>query len=889
MSQTNIIDDDAETDYDQLKSFTGADRRELDVGGDDHDLGDMESERQAPIEAVAKNVVQRYDERSKAIREFMANAHTATIQRCRIELLRQTDLSRSDVSEMGVRETIETAKTETDYEPQIRVVYRRNPEEETLKIEDNGIGVSKDTAYAIRDIGLSGWHMDGSTNGMFGQGTMSGFLLSGLYGEFHMTTYSILDDANYRVAWKLTDLNQLPGGRDDYGTEFVFPTFCDEAKDIRVRDKVQDYAEGMIIPVVYEEYDERGKQSPSSDDYMPTYIEDLYSDDAPTVSFENDAVRAVWSTDSSGKTWCGYQPIDRNTSGFGRRYGKMPSSWDMRVKVEDGSIVEVPDDADDSLVGKVPVSKSRYEHIDDDQKDRFVVQSEVPDGSIIAPSPTDDRDRFEKKHVDEFVDWVSAKLYENFKSQVADLLDNMDEFEEIADLSERDRQLLLRGISEFGPSYGSSAADTWQDTLENEIGVRPSESYCEKLDEMNQRLSIVPRPIPDHVKPRRKTDRDDEKVWKIVSETADADVYIGQSLTSRRKVELAHELDENNRVVAVDASDYDKWQDMFGWKLIKNLPSRDFENKLDVDLDDDFLDEWDPAHGADVDDSGSSSTSGNTYDDERAKKRRVKVRKGSGGSNMKSVRGKKLLKRFSDNDTKDTVKLGWKDRRDTLLLFKQTEGHGVTAGYQWARADDDIAYATVPNYVYDYLIQADRAYSVESYKQEIRETSFDFDWSAGARTSEQLADMDERDVLLITADKPFDRFEEYGLESEIRSEIEDLLGHNIDSLAYVDKEDIEEVSLAFSNKGLIDIGDGPTIVTFGTGTPYNVRADYEINPPTLFYDNVVPDLDRDHDLWGRIKTNMYDDRMIEMLKTIQDNGGFPTEDSDDGGDDGAPQ
>jgi hypothetical protein len=56
----------------------------------------------------------------------------------------------------------------------------------------------------------------------------------------------------------------------------------------------------------------------------------------------------------------------------------------------------------------------------------------------------------------------------------------------------------------------------------------------------------------------------------IVRAGDEGDVYMAKSLTSDKKVRLAWALDDNNVIVVVD--NYDEYEDILGWKKLKNLP-----------------------------------------------------------------------------------------------------------------------------------------------------------------------------------------------------------------------------------------------------------------------------------------------------------------------------
>jgi len=99
--------------------------------------------------------------------------------------------------------------------------------------------------------------------------------------------------------------------------------------------------------------------------------------------FENEYIKMVWSPatpESSWRanvsTWCGYQSIERNTPGRGKKTYTMPGHFDVRIKDESGPITAFDDDG---VTG-------HYSPNDDDL-------DESMDGQRHAEALCDERDR----------------------------------------------------------------------------------------------------------------------------------------------------------------------------------------------------------------------------------------------------------------------------------------------------------------------------------------------------------------------------------------------------------------------------------------------------------------------------------------------------------------
>ena len=861
----------------ELKSVHGHETRDIDVGGDDHDLSDMDSERQAPIEHVADNVVRRYDENRSFIREYMANAHTACIQAAKYMIRENGDEDQVQMND--VREVLAHAKDEYGYHPSVQVQYNQNDESDwTFRIEDNGIGVTRDTAPAIRDIGLSGWHDDGSTNGQFGQGTMSGFLACGPYGEFHMYTNSRNSSDNYRVAWKLTTLDQLPGERDGYGTTFEWPTFVDEATDIDVFQAVREYAEGMIVPVLYEEYDSDGDLT-LEEDFIPSHIEDRYADDSPIVTFEDQFARVVWSPDSPEgwssniKTWCGYQPINRNDGKYStlNKSHDMPSAFDARVKVENGCIIEVNGSTDHDLVGMVPISDQKYNNMPEKKRSGFVKRSDIPDDAEVlrAPEPTDDRDRFESKHVDAFFERYSRKLQSELKDRVSEIIEDLDGFEEIGTLDESEKSLFFTGINEYIEFYKENDADRLKDDIENVFGVVLSDDFAEKLGTINETVSWAEE---GQYEPNLKSNRSGKKIWKVVEKADGDDVYMGKTVTEW-KAEVAWDLKENNQVIGVD--EYERWEDLFGWKKLKDLPSRrSLEDELGDQLSDNIIDKYakkDSGVSSSSSDQDDGDTDGLSYDDKRAMKRYTTIRVGSGRDAIERHKGENIYDAL-DNGKNVSIRF---DKFDTLVLYRQTDARNVRVGRNIASSNYGVAYAVVPNYVYDYLIEADNVMTEEEYIESKKSQIIEFDWTADqTRTQAEIRDLTESDVIVGMHEDTVEQFEEYDLISDLRTSIADAL--DMDSIDSITFEDVQSYPRTLARNSTIDLDEGPSKVHIDIGSSYDY--DTQISVKDLFFDTAIPSIDRDAPEWEYFNPEISEAEVIEDLKTIEKSGGFASND-----------
>lgn len=344
----------------------GAVPRELDVADDEHPVkaelgGEYRHTLSAHEGTVGERFAFRYSRAEAFIREYLANAETGLIRRARHEL-RQHDPSTYDsdwFQAHGIPELFDEAREVVGYHPIIETHSApRGSQRARFEIEDNGVGVSIEEFKAMRELGLSPSHGEGKQLGSFGQGVMSVFNAVGKYGELTLTTWSVLDNANYRERFRIREFNDLPGQRDNYGTTWTIPSFSDEAKDMDIDAAVDEFASAMYAPVLHHTYDEQGVET-GKEEYTYTPLVDMVDDDEPAFVYEDDYIEAVMSSSiDDPETFLVTMPIERSCN-----TGSMaaPFKFHVRIKEEDGSLYHSGSDGPDNT-GLVPVEDRRFEN-----------------------------------------------------------------------------------------------------------------------------------------------------------------------------------------------------------------------------------------------------------------------------------------------------------------------------------------------------------------------------------------------------------------------------------------------------------------------------------------------------------------------------------------------
>jgi hypothetical protein len=862
MSQSDNLDVDNE-----YRTTTGVDSKYADVASDGHALkdrfGSNEDAKKIEFEAeiIGERVAQWYDDPAAAIREYLSNAETACIRRARAEL--------EDAGEPipnGVDEMLDAASEQCGYEPTIEVTFNRNTEETRFIIEDNGIGISTDEYLVLKKIGYSTSHMDGERLGQFGMGYMSGFQLTGTEGVFNMRTRSFLSDETYSTANYITNFEYLDGLKEDYGTRFEFPAFCQKAEGIDIREKVAEFADGMRVPVLYREKDTSGQET-YNEDYLPTALAEDYDDDSLVIQFENEYFEAVMSPHSPErrgyKTYNVSMPIRRNTE----TYGSEPKfeatwSWDFRGKQENGPVVAC--ESDESVVGLAPVSDSKYDGLPEEKRDDFIRRSAVPDDAIVMPVPASSRDSYETGH-DDFWRYVSECLVDEWGSEVSEQLDALDDFDDFKEASTRNKHIIVRGYRKFGPGYGDNDPSTVVDHFDDELDVTLTEEVAEKLDELQTSHLVVTRGTDN---PSYKSHASKTPAWEIIDDaTGGGTVYMGKSI-SPKKAEIAWDLHDDNVIVRLDDEEYDELEELWGWSKLKELPSRNLSEKL-PNLSDTLAEKWESTSTSSSSSSSSSSSGGKSRN---PRSRRIKVYSKERRT-RNAFKEQKAGDVYDKLDNGEPVSTGYYDI-DTLLLFDQNETNVSFAKGKTNRSAG-LGVAVVPKYVYKFLKDASNVYTSKQAVVEDEAKNATVELSGDREVN--ITDIPDDELVLVDADVLRSRF----------SDKHDLLLDYFDEHLDAEAENITFVDSSQFNQYNWAEPRGGTILSFkrrcGISTAQRFRVDGDGNrkgEDHVVEQILLPDeVDWTHDFMKTVRSGVSGsaDKKMQVVEYLKEHDCLPTQ------------
>jgi|GEM_PF-3441058 len=352
---------------------------ELEIAGFDSSFIPYEIEYGVVMDQLSKI----YKSWKSTIREYIANAESACMS---------------------------AIKLDPTYRPEINITY--NPEQCLLTIEDNGIGLSKKMFMEVfRYFGRSRNAFDPSISGMFGLGAKSFVMLVGDKGSMVIHTRSRETDECYKMYARKVGFDVLPNEDRGYGTSFIFvhdPGF----NKLQVIKAIGDYSRYVRVPVNF-----RITGSPVTMD-NPDYS-----------SFSNNP-RQVIIVPSGSTMISGMSPEtlldDKIREAIQRTYHRdhvmefikisySTEHYDFYGLIDidrsEECMTSIPSNNTSLILISMPTEETSQELFA-----KAVVRIKSETGPDWLPKPTPDRERFEEKSKEAFLDKLHADLVEHLQT-----------------------------------------------------------------------------------------------------------------------------------------------------------------------------------------------------------------------------------------------------------------------------------------------------------------------------------------------------------------------------------------------------------------------------------------------------------------------------------------
>lgn len=363
----NESGDSGEEEFEPVyqRGQTSVEHRNIDAAGGEHPFGEEPQSFEADLRHLIRKVADDlYQSWEAAIREYLANAETATLKV--EEYLDDPDSFPYDDMIVG-----------ENYEPKIEITWNRR--EGNVVIKDNGIGMAANEVDEIfRQIGHSAARDDGTKSGQFGMGALSFVKLVGLDNAMIMTSHSRLNDDNAAYYVTLAGVEPIQGrlGDDEYGTKFQMTP----DDDYSIRQTVEKYGEWMRVPVIYKEIDENGQET-FNEDWGDKALYDAYDENRVTLGIQKEnSFEAFCSPESKSKTLLLSMDIDRNDGRHSPGQHGAPFPFDVRLLDESGKVIE----SSNGNEGLMPCPRSDYEQMLVESRSPYISQDLLNNGDIVG-------------------------------------------------------------------------------------------------------------------------------------------------------------------------------------------------------------------------------------------------------------------------------------------------------------------------------------------------------------------------------------------------------------------------------------------------------------------------------------------------------------------------
>jgi hypothetical protein len=459
-----------------------------------------------------------------------------------------------------IDEVIEAAKN-LGYDPTIVWdVYR---DERKIITEDNGIGMTaKQFDEHFNTIFGSGSDVDGDTGGQFGVGSESAAIVRGKSGGSTVESRSRLpnDDGSVRSGFRaysyLGGANPLPGDVPDgfYGTKFEIPV-KDDFDLSNLQDWVETYTDKLRVPVLYREHD--AGDTPVEEEYEATNFVEDYGNPAVVVERPGEfTVVAGPNVAPSGynptyeDTFLVSMPIDRNTSVHINTY------WDVIIQIDDEQ-------------GRIVHGPNRGKH-------RRDVDTQHED--VILPEPTGDRDRLQTdSNSKRFFSFIENLVKQEELKQAKEIVEEMinSEHPGIPIMGNQNDWSLFKNLVDYHGGYSVlDSRRSFMKFIQNQEAL-PDVSD-EDANEMFKLLKDIEYCKRSPSRSTKKRYRSEMSIGYFLAEYAgDSEIFMAAS-TGGNFVHYAkvanHNYDDTEILIVPTSGKYERWSDLFGFKVLKNMP-----------------------------------------------------------------------------------------------------------------------------------------------------------------------------------------------------------------------------------------------------------------------------------------------------------------------------
>jgi hypothetical protein len=654
-------------------------------------------------------------------------------------------------TEAGVREPLQNSITavkravreaELNSKDGVIKIEVRDGEQVKMSLRDNGIGIKKSVLKEVLAvIGRSQNRDEGDLSGKYGMGFLACYKLVGVRGGFLMHTNSReTKEDPIKGIWKpggfeIDTENKLPDqlSDDDYGTLFEF-TLKQNVEIEQVRSWVKKHSEWSTVPIIYSEYDEDGKEV-HNDEYGDKNLKEHYNNKKSLV-IDNEYFTAVCSPKAKGNTLLINSPISRNGV---NSVSKLRWKFDIRLKNENGVIIQGENE------GLQPISVERYDSMDKKRKSKYIPKTELSDNEVCLPMPTGTRDTLESKK--EFWEYLVEKFTEKYYDQLRSIVEQINDKSDYTDLTQHKQIILDDGLDRL--SLLKKTNKQTKDKFEKEFGVDIDDSLINVLRISKKEVRLVQEGANSKKASRKNSSAVNKCSALYAEQNTDGDVFMAASLNQVKMDAVWDDKKENNVIQVHSAKDYDKFEDVFGWKKLKNV-----KKMLDeLEVSDDIIEDLQGDRN-----SKTTSSSKKRNSERNLEERHLTVHQE--GLNQSGLKVKEIKEKYNDGDK-------------YLVLFPTSTEKKLSEHKNLESVNVGIANCIVK--VSEYLEECSNVYTIDEWYDRIQNK--DFKTNKGLMTIEE-AKKDNNLILHLLGDDVIDMFRKDDIISEMETITRDSASHN---------------------------------------------------------------------------------------------------------------
>lgn len=693
---------------------------------------DFEVEAEAVFKRLAEDI---YKSTSAGVREPVTNAVTSVI--------RAEENGYLDKKEDGII---------------VFELYEDGPST-TLIIRDNGVGMTKDEIdKVVTRIGKSTARSDTELTGRFGMGFLATWMLAGgTDGGFIMRSNPRgVDDGPFTGVWTSSgfteldeELNNSYGGlsENQYGVELEI-NLDESISTQQIENWIDEYSEWTRVPVLFRHHkdgkvEDEEYPTKSVKDHMENIEEEddpsnqLYvtSDDLRYYTVEHEAFTAVNSNLKENSRGYGGNSInnwilmDVPISSGSKHSGDYPlSSIHIRINYETPMVVDGPHKGKFVEMGSDIPERLR-------EKEDVISKEKLVETDIVTPYPIGTRDTL--KDETGFRQWLAEEFKKLYYKDMATIVCSVENLDQYTELSDEERNKFHNNLDEIADHRVTKST---LDRLQNVANTSFTDNFEKAIICLeNHYVGLAPEGKGGV---SRQQNRKTVDVSDIVTEThnKDKDVFMAHRI-SQEKAEFVWDAEKDHKVVRVDSSRQDTYEQIFGWKSLTDL---DFETDLNLERDDrrKYLET------SDVEDKTVTLHIGSYSNTVKYQAKQLKQAMEEDGVYLED----------NDNEKYDIKK---------LIIF-QRGGYNISGNKQLA--GDYIATVSTPEDVFEYLKDTENVWTAE---KAVDKYSVEVTLSDG--TNKEITDDIPENFVVHVMDK--DSVEHFRKQSVMKS-IESYLSDN---------------------------------------------------------------------------------------------------------------